>query len=143
MEVAARCRYRVYVNSDTKGVMVMPDPLAVAQIEQKQIIATLEQSYRLRDVNAQVTVRALRRLQRLRAQLERAQAGYSRAMAWTITRHVEAQLAAEVVRWWIETSIWYLAVLMRRLRGYVSTRSCTATWAGDSFVSSVGWALAG
>ncbi len=125
------------------GVKFLPDPLSVAQIEQKQIIAMLEKSYQVRGVKAEVRVYRLRRLRHLNAQLEQAQAGCSRATALAISRRVEAELAIEIVRWWTETSMWlWAASWMRRMAYRIRERYATAR-RRNPLASLGGWSLAG
>ncbi len=116
-----------------KGVITLPDPLAVAQIELRQIIDGLERSYRLRDVNALVLIHRLQHLKLLRRQLDKAQAAYSRARACVFTSRVHALVTAEVLRWWIETSMIFIAVLGRRLRVYVVEGWYTTCGRSNSF----------
>ena len=100
------------------GDLEMLDPLAVAQIETKQVIADLEDRIRtLHDVNAQVSIDALRRLKRLRLLIEETQAGYSRGRAITVLKDVLVSVSSEVVKW-IGTSIWILTAPWVRLRAF-------------------------
>ena len=96
---------------------VDPIPLAVAQHELRLVIEELEEHYyRLHDVNARASADGLRRLQRLRAQLDRVQEGTSRRRAAEITRKVLFHVAIEFVTRLVEAAIYYFAARQARLK---------------------------
>lgn len=84
----------------------MKDPPTVPQDELLQIIGELEAICAdLQDVNAEVSARTSEKLQRLRTHLECAPSSQLRQLGWDIAWQALRELAAEVVRRVIETSI--------------------------------------
>lgn len=101
----------------------MDDPLAVERDELLQIIGELERLCAgLRDVNAGVSISWIRELQRLRRQVEEARSPTKLKMAWPVAQELLKAIAAELIKWLIETLNCSFAAIGSRRCLYESRR---------------------